>query len=74
MTILLTELSKLEVEPLEVIINTPKNKQEINLLNITSTEGVIDNTPVFQGGCLLCCCVCCGCCCCCRDNDNDNDK
>ena len=63
------ELSRLEVEPLEIIEHAPESEQESSLETLT-VQGNVEiaalwegTTPV-NGDCCCCCCpsCCCGCC------------
>jgi len=76
-TPLLQELSSLEVEPLEIVVNvpgregfyTPSQDSRLDTLTSTSRETEValiltgkGAFPTNSGGC--CCCCCCPCCCC----------
>ena len=68
---LLQELSTLEVEPLEVIVNAPKSEQDSSLDTLTIVQGDLDLVALLKGkgafpanDTKCCCLVCCPCCCC----------
>jgi hypothetical protein len=63
---LVKELSSLEVEPLEIVVNTPESEQDSRLDTLT-TLGDIEVTALWPGTFTngnSCCCCCCPWCCC----------
>jgi hypothetical protein len=65
-TFFLQELSSLEVEPLEVLVDTPKSGQDRDLDTLTTLSNV-DVASILTGtlptnGCCCCCCISCCCC------------
>ena len=68
----LQELSALEVEPLEVLVNGPESGQERRLDTLTIAQGnenvaslLTDTFTARFGDDCCCCCPCCVCCLCC---------
>ena len=62
MTQLLLELSSLEVEPLEVIVDAPELEQDQNLYTIATAQGEGDVSVLRQSALPVnakCCCCCC---------------
>jgi hypothetical protein len=64
------ELSRLEAEPLEVILSRLESKQESSLDTLTTLPGEVKMTALWTGtspvnGDSSCCCCCCTVCCCC---------
>jgi len=79
MTLLQMELSQLEVEPLEILVDVPTLEPNSDLETLTSSKGEVDLTGVLtvkgtlplnhNSCCSSCCSSCCNCincffCCC----------
>ena len=60
------ELSSLEVEPLEIVVNTPESEQDRSL-DTLATPGELEIAAIWKGTTPVndCCCCCCPACCCC---------
>ena len=63
------ELSSLEVEPLEIVVNVPESEQDRSLDTLTSTSRETEVALILKGKGAFptnsCCCCCCPACCCC---------
>jgi len=63
------ELSSLEVEPLEIVVNAPESEQDNSLDTLTTTLGALEIAALWTGPSPVndgfCCCCCCPSCCCC---------
>jgi len=65
------ELSSLEAEPLEIVVNAPESEQGNSLDTLTTAQGDLDvaalltGTLPVNGNCCCCCPMCCCLWCCC---------
>ncbi len=64
MALLQMELSHLEVEPLEILVDVPAPEQNCDLETLASNKGEVDLTELlmvkdtFSPSCGSCCCCC----------------
>jgi hypothetical protein len=74
---LLLELSSLEIEPVEIVVNAPESEQESSLNTLSAAQGDLEvltaltgksispaNSGSHCGPAIPICCCCCPCCCC----------
>jgi len=66
----LQQLSSLEVEPLEIVVNAPESEQDSSLDTLTTVLGDIEVATLLTDRSTFpvnanCCCCCISCCCCC---------
>ena len=63
------ELSSLEVEPLEIVVNVPESEQDRSLDTLTALDDAKIAALLTGKGAFPtndgCCCCCCPACCCC---------
>jgi len=66
MSPLLQELSNLEAEALEIVVNAPASEQDDRLDTLTA-QGNVEIIAIWKGTIPVnnCCCCCCPSCCCC---------
>jgi hypothetical protein len=67
---LLLELSSLEIEPVEIVVNAPESEQESSLNTLSAAQGDLEvlaaltRKGIFTNDSSLKCCCCLVCCCC----------